>query len=212
MLTAASTLNLAGNRVIGFTAENTDDDTYTIRDETNGLNMDFMTYSMYSLAGKDPSALVDPATFTKYASQTFSTFFQHFASNNISLSTGSWAYQPIKSIGILGCLILTIAVVALFQRRFLGRMMRNVESMGDMLVLIAGSENLIRVVREIQTGQMSTRDTGDLRTILGWFLDRNGEARWGIELERQILDGPEVEWGDGPQGQKLEDHVTARPK
>ncbi|KAK1146420.1 hypothetical protein N8T08_003207 [Aspergillus melleus] len=272
MLTAASTLNLAGNRVIGFTTENTDDNTYTIRDETNGLNMDFMTYSMYSLAGKDPSALIDPDTFTKYASQTFSTFFQHFASNNISLETGSWVYQPINaslphdlapavdsiftstpklvatqdvihpisqtnrtvtasatrrvelmrmndvavwlSIGILGWLILTTAVVALLQRRFLGRMMRNVECPGDVLVMIAGSDNLIRVVREIQAGRVSTADTGYLRTRLGWFLDQKGEARWGIELERQILDGPEVEWVDGPTGDRemTENQITARPK
>ncbi|PLB55395.1 hypothetical protein P170DRAFT_39733 [Aspergillus steynii IBT 23096] len=269
MLTAASTLNLAGNRVIGFTTENTDDNTYTIRDETNGLNMDFMTYSMYSLAGKDPSALIDPDTFLKYASQTFTTFFQHFASNNISLTTGSWAYQPINaslphdlapavddifmpssepaatqdvihpishtnrtvtaratrrvellrmndvavglSIGILGWLILTTAVVALLQRRFLGRMMRNVDCMGDVLVLIAGSENLIRVVREVQAGRASAEDTKNLRTKLGWFLDQNGEVRWGIELERQALGGPEVEWLDGPQD-KPENHVTTAPK
>lgn len=271
MLTAANTLNLAGDRVIGFTTENTDDNTYTIRDETNGLNMDFMTYSMYSLAGKDPSALIDPDTFSKYASQTFSTFFQHFASNNVSLETGSWAYQPINaslphdlapaiddifmpssepaatqdvihpishtnrtvtaratrrvellrmnevavwlSIGILGWLILTTAVVALLQRRFLGRMMRNIQCMGDVLVLIAGSENLIRIVKEIQTGQISAANTRDMRTRLGWFLDQNGEVRWGIELERRYLDGPEVEWVDDPQGnqEKPENHITTRP-
>ena len=98
MLTAADTLHLGGAEHIGgYSTEDLIDNTYNIRDEINGLNMDFMTYSMYSMAGKDPTALLDTELFTKLAQKTFTTFFQHFVSNNISFETGGWAYQRINA-------------------------------------------------------------------------------------------------------------------
>ncbi|KAJ5137520.1 hypothetical protein N7526_003753 [Penicillium atrosanguineum] len=255
MLTAADTAHIGGaTHTIGYTTEDLDDNSYNIRDEMNGLNMDFMTYSMYSMAGKDPKALLDPETFKTLAEKTFTTFFQHFVSTNVSLETGGWAYQKINaslpsslgpglelignyipgtkasqyqdvmhpishtnrtvaahvaqriellqmntvavwlSIGIMGWLIITTAVVAVLQKRYFGSLVRNVECLGDVLVLIAGSANLLQVVREIQAGRLRPDDYEHLRTRLGWFVDEDGGLRWGIEMEESFAEGPGVNW------------------
>lgn len=78
-------------------SENMEDMTFNFRDPNNGLNVDFMTYSMYILANKDPEALLDASTLKSLANKTFSTFFQHFVSSNFSIETGGWAYQQINS-------------------------------------------------------------------------------------------------------------------
>lgn len=179
--------------------EDLSDNTFNIRDEVNGLNLDFMTYSMYEMAHEDPTALFNLDTFNALAQKTFSTFFQHFISNNNSLATGGgWGYQKLNtsllkdqtvekailsrrvevlkmnsvavwlSIGILCWLILTTIVVVL-QRRYFG-LVRNVESLGDVLVLIAGSTNLLQVVRDIQDGHLTKSEYEDRLTRLGWFI------------------------------------------
>lgn len=259
MLTAADTLNLGGaDHVGGYTTEDLLDNTYNIRDEINGLNMDFMSYAMYSMVNKDAKALLDMNTFTTLAQKTFTTFFQHFVSNDISLETGGWAYQKINaslpselgpvlelvndylpgtqaaayqdvmhpishtnrtvsatitqrvellqmnaiavwlSLSILAWLIATMAVVAVLQRRYFGSLVHNVECLGDMLVLIAGSANLLQLVRDIQAGRLVSGDYEHLNTRLGWFVDRDGELRWGVELEESSVRGPGVQWVRAP--------------
>jgi hypothetical protein len=263
MLTAADTLNIAGaSHVGGYILEDLDDNTYNIRDEINGLNMDFMTYAMYSMAGKNPKTLLNMTTYQRLAEKTFTTFFQHYVSNNVSLDTGGWGYQKINaslpaslgpvlerengylpstkaaayqnvmhpishtnrtvaahvtqrvellqmnavavwlSIGILGWLIITTAVVAVLQKQYFGSLVRNVESLGDVLVLIAGSSNLLQVVREIQAGRLRPDDYEHLRTRLGWFEDEDGGLRWGIEMEESFAEGPGVDWVSVPQFSK----------
>lgn len=72
MLTAADTFGISGaSHGSGYILEDLKDNTYNIRDEINGLNMDFMTYSMYTLAGRDPKRLSDPDTFNELAQRTF---------------------------------------------------------------------------------------------------------------------------------------------
>lgn len=263
MLTAADTAHIGGaTHTIGYTQEDLDDNSYNIRDEMNGLNMDFMTYSIYSMAGKNPKALLDPDTFKTLTEKTFTTFFQHFVSTNVSMETGGWAYQKINaslprslgpglklvgnylpgteasenqdvmhpishtnrtaaahvsqrvellqmnavavwlSIGIMGWLIITTAVVAVLQKRYFGSLVRNVECLGDVLVLIAGSANLLQVVREIQAGRLRPDDYEHLRTRLGWFVDEDGGLRWGIEMEESFAEGPGVNWVSEPQFSK----------
>ncbi|KAJ5751747.1 hypothetical protein N7520_008664 [Penicillium odoratum] len=263
MLTAADTLHLGGaSHVGGYSTEDLTDNTYNIRDEINGLNMDFMTYSMYTMAGKDPSALLNVETFTTLAQKTFTTFFQHYVSNNVSLTSGGWAYQTINaslpstlgpaielvdgyypsnratayqdvmhpishtnrtvsarlsqrvellqmnaiavwlSVGIMGWLILTTIIIAILQNRYFGSLVRNVESLGDVLVLISGSANLLQVVREIESGKLLPGDYKGLRTRLGWFVDEDGGLRWGIEMEESYDDGPGVHWVSEPQFSK----------
>lgn len=262
MLTSADTLHIGGaTHTLGYTVEDLNDNTYNIRDEMNGLNMDFMTYSMYTLAGKDPKALLDPTTFTTLAEKTYTTFFQHFVSKNLSVETGGWAYQKINaslpsglgpvvdlvddylpgttassyqdtdpvsttnrtvsaqiaqrvelltmnavavwlSIAIMIWLILTTIVVAILQRRYFGSLVRNVECLGDVLVLIAGSANFLQVVREIESGQLMAGTYEELRTRLGWFVDEDGGLRWGIEMEERYGDGPGVHWASEPEFSK----------
>ena len=72
------------------------DKAFVIRDQDRGLNMDLMTYSMYSLANKNPEALLDYSTLVKYADRTFQTFFQHFIRTDMSLTEGGFAYQKIS--------------------------------------------------------------------------------------------------------------------
>lgn len=263
MLTSADTLHIGGAvHTLGYTSEDLNDNTYNVRDEMNGLNMDFMTYSMYTMAGKDPTRLLDPDTFTALAEKTYTTFFQHFVSSNISLETGGWAYQNINaslpqdlapevdmianympgttaseqqdtlrpishtnrtvtahvsqrvellqmnavavwlSIAIMGWLILTTITVAVLQRRYFGRLVRNVECMGDILVLIAGSVNFLQFVREIESGQLVSGAYEELRTRLGWFVDVDGGLRWGIEMEESFGDGSGVHWVSDPEFSK----------
>ncbi|KAJ5986192.1 hypothetical protein N7451_010557 [Penicillium sp. IBT 35674x] len=263
MLTAADTLHLGGaEHVGGYSTEDLTDNTYNIRDETNGLNMDFMTYSMYSMAGKDPSALLNGDTYSALAQKTFTTFFQHFVSNNVSLSTGGWAYQKINaslpstlgpaieledgyipsdaateyqdvmhpishtnrtvaahisqrvellqmnavavwlSVGIMGWLIISTIIVAILQKRYFRGLVRNVECLGDVLVLISGSANFLQVVREIESGKLLAGDYEGLRTRLGWFVDEDGGLRWGIEMEESYGEGPGVHWVSEPEFSK----------
>ncbi|KAJ5289933.1 uncharacterized protein N7443_010186 [Penicillium atrosanguineum] len=255
MLTAADTLGIGGAaHTSGFLTEDLYDNTYNIRDEINGLNMDFMTYAMYCMVNKDPTALLNSTTYRTLAENTFTTFFQHYVSNDVSLETGGWGYQKINaslpstlgpvieivnnylpgtkaaayqdvmhpishtnrtaaahvtqrvellqmnavavwlSIGIMGWLIITTAVVAVLQKRYFGSLVRNVECLGDVLVLIAGSANLLQVVREIQAGRLRPDDYEHLRTRLGWFVDEDGGLRWGIEMEESFAEGPDVNW------------------
>ncbi|KAK0663157.1 hypothetical protein DIS24_g1201 [Lasiodiplodia hormozganensis] len=112
-------------------AENTDDMTFNFRDRERGLNFDFMTYAMYTLASSsssfssssypssassaspsgsnsasDPHALLSATTMLSTAQTTFTTFFQHFVSSNLSATTltaGSWAWQPLAAT-LAGCL------------------------------------------------------------------------------------------------------------
>ncbi|KAE8151048.1 hypothetical protein BDV25DRAFT_153274 [Aspergillus avenaceus] len=255
MLTAANVKKLEGaTRVGGWTYEDLSDNTFNIRDEANGLNMDFMTYSMYYMAGKDPKALLNLTTYERLASKTFTTFFQHFASNNISMETGGWAYQPINaslpsdlapavnnvtkpyqwisladqqdelhptsninrtavvtvdkrvellqmnavavwiSVGILSWLIIASFIVAIFHRHYLQRLVRNVECLGDILVMVAGSENLVRAVQEIQAGRLAETEKDRLHARLGWFEDGHGKARWGVEMVEGSLARTPVQW------------------
>lgn len=262
-MTAADTMKIAGSpHVLGYNIEDLDDNTYTIRDEMNGLNMDFMTYSMFTMAGKDPKALLDPDTFLRLAQKTYTTFFQHYVSNNVSMQTGGWAYQKINaslpsgigpavqleynylpgtkatayqdemhpishtnrtveahvsqrvellqmnavavwlSIGIMAWLILTTIVVVVLQKRYFGSLVRNVECLGDVLVMIAGSANFLQVVREIRAGRLLPESYEHLRTKLGWFVDEDGGVRWGIEMEESYGDGPGVHWIPAPHFSK----------
>lgn len=216
-----------------------DDRTFSFLDRSQGLNLDFMTYSMYAMANKDPSALLDASTMQNHAEKTFSTFFQHFVSSNLSATTPSWAYQEINaslpygsnstskyipdegyqslplplpppppsrgtnrtalvevstqvellrmnavavwlSVAILAWLIFTTVAIAVLQRKYLRNLDRNIECLGDVLVLVAHSDRLLQLVRE--RGPDGLEKERDVKTKLGWFEDSSGERRWGIEV------------------------------
>ena len=73
--------------------EDLNDKTFNFR--LPGLNLDYMSYAMFSLVQKNPQALLDLTTLHRVANEVFSTFFQHYASNNVSLTDGGRVFQPI---------------------------------------------------------------------------------------------------------------------
>ncbi|KAI0104001.1 hypothetical protein GGR51DRAFT_523142 [Nemania sp. FL0031] len=75
------------------TAERLEEQTFNIRD--SGLNVDYMTYAMLSLANNNHSALLDGEVLKETAQKTFTTFFQHFVNNRISMTSGGYLYQPL---------------------------------------------------------------------------------------------------------------------
>jgi hypothetical protein len=213
------------------------DKVFNMRDNTTGLNLDFMSYAAYAQVGFDPTALLDPETLAKTSQKVFSTFFQHFVSNNMSHEFGGYVYQPIGmnlsvnppmrnmptqytpdgsvapkfedivretnetttatistpvevlrmnpvafwlAASILVWLIITTIILASVQRKYYGGMMRNVECIADRLVLIAGSERLLAVIREKGINTILKEDK--ILTRLGWFRDEDGMMRWRVEL------------------------------
>jgi hypothetical protein len=225
--------------------ESLTDNAFVIRDQERGLNMDFMTYSMYSLANQDPEALLNYTTLVRHANRAFETFFQHFVHNGLSMTEGGLAYQKINdnsmdlvgppvaadgsalplreyaklntsrtvqatlsnriqvlhmnsiatylSTAILIWLIGTTAAVTCLQRKYTSSMIRDVQLIADVLVLIAGSDNLLQLIEE--RGVALKMDT-EIKTMLGWFKDRDGTVRWGVE----VVGGRDaVEWVDAPK-------------
>ncbi|KAL1624840.1 hypothetical protein SLS54_003562 [Diplodia seriata] len=226
--------------------EDLNDMTFNFRDPKQGLNLDFTSYAMFSLANKDPKALLNASAMEALANKTFSTFFQHFVSSNLSMDAGSWVYQPIGaqlppdtgplqrndgnlavdrpdphpipptnrtavaevstpvemlrtnavavwlSVAILIWLVGTTVLVAIVQKSRSKRLLRNVECVADVLVLVAGSRNLLRLVRE--QGIEAFEGKGRFVARLGWFEGSDGEARWGVEVFEK--DGTERESGD----------------
>jgi hypothetical protein len=218
---------------------------FTFRDENNGINMDLMTYSMYTLAEKNPEALLNFTTLATYADRTFQAFFQHFVSSGLSLSKGGFAYQPIgdntmETVGrplgmndtitqrkkaaalntshtvdismshrirvlhmnviatylsatILIWLIFTTFVVICLQRRYTSSMNRDVQLIGDMLILIAGSDNFLELVAE---NGVELKKNMNIKTMLGWFKDRDGQVRWGVEV---VGGRNAVDWVEAPK-------------
>lgn len=74
----------------------------------------------------------------------------------------------------------TTIVVAVLQRGYLKNLDRDIECVGDVLVLVAGSERLLGLAREGQLGELEGLE--QIRTKLGWFEDGSGQQRWGIEV------------------------------
>jgi hypothetical protein len=216
-----------------------DDKVYNMRDNTTGHNMDFMSYAAYSAVKLDPTALLNADVLFNTSRKVFSTFFQHFAHNNISPKNGGYVYQPAglhvnmtppmsnykdtkqytpsgniaprfedvsrntnKSIpanmntrveilqinttafwiavGILIWVIAAIAILAAVQRQHYSGMMRNVGCIADVLVLIAGSEQLLAAITEQGVDSILKEDK--TFTELGWFSDADGTRRWRIEV------------------------------
>jgi hypothetical protein len=235
----------AADRSGGGHAQNLANNAFIFRDPKNGINMDLMAYSMYTLANKDPEALLNYTTLVTNADRTFQTFFQYFVNSEVSLTKGGYAYQPIsdnslKALGrpidqygafiedhtfpvlspnrtvtatvshrirvlnmnaiatylsaaILIWLIFTTVVVAFLQRKYTSSMIRDVELIADMLVLVAGSDNFLQLVQE---RGVALKGDAELKTMLGWFKDRNGEVRWGVEV---VGGNNAVEWVDAPK-------------
>jgi hypothetical protein len=100
------------------------------------------------------------------------------------------------SLACLGWLLCTTLVVIALQRSYLSPLLGNIESLADVLVLVAGSDSLLKLVRERDPKQLV--NDKEIMTRLGWFRGRDGRVRWGVEVVGDVGLG-EVEWVDAPE-------------
>jgi len=83
----------------GYGDENLSDKTFNFR--LPGVNLDFMSYAIYASAEMNVrsnlrnQSLLNPSTLEIYANMVFSTFFQHYAATNVSLTAGGRVFQPV---------------------------------------------------------------------------------------------------------------------
>ena len=73
------------------------DKIFNMRDNSTGLNVDFMSYAALAQVGNDPEALLNSDDLIRATQKIFSMFFQHYVSGTVSLESGGWAYQTIGS-------------------------------------------------------------------------------------------------------------------
>lgn len=95
--------------------------------------------------------------------------------------TATWLSLSI--IIILGVIlvILTVSLQVVYPK---SSMQHRVECLADVLAMVAGSDELAKMVRD--EGVEVMKESG-VRTKLGWFRDKRGVVRWDVEW----LDGPE---------------------
>jgi hypothetical protein len=109
-----------------------------------------------------------------------------------TLHVNSTAYW--LSVAMLAWLFVTTLVIISRQRSYLKPLIRNVDSIADVLVLVAGSDGLLKLLRERDFGSLKGEQ---IATRLGWFRGRDGKIRWGVEVVEDVGLGV-VEWVDGP--------------
>ena len=90
---AAHCASLASVGIAPSPDEDLTDNTFNFR--LPGLNLDYMSYAMFSIVQRNPEALLNHLTLQAAAKDVFSTFFQHYASTNVTLAEGGRVFQPI---------------------------------------------------------------------------------------------------------------------
>lgn len=219
LLYAASSPTTSSNL---FDFEDLEVERFNIRDQVNGLNMDFMSFSNYFQAGKDAMALLNPDTLSNYSQHTFQTFFQHFASQSKWIHGEPMAHQTVEGqkadvvtteriemlimiesatwlcLSILFLLMLILVVLSVALRRVYPptTMLRDIECLADVLAMV---ENSHALRAQVERRDLKELERSGMRTRLGWFRDGEGALRWGIE----VVDGDGVEWVEKPGGMLL---------
>lgn len=77
-------------------------------------------------------------------------------------------------------LIATTVVIAAVQRRYLKNLKGDVAYVADTLALVTRSDKLLKLLQDRREGKFEENDA--IKTRLGWFKDREGQSRWGIEV------------------------------
>ncbi|OAL53707.1 hypothetical protein IQ07DRAFT_317344 [Pyrenochaeta sp. DS3sAY3a] len=206
--------------------ENVKSERFNIRDTKKGLNMDFMSYANYVLANQNHTALFDVETLCKYSERTFQTFFKHFMasarwgderavyeridpqnaeSTKVTVSTrtkslgmsktATWLSLAIIFLLIIILIVLMISLEIVYPKT---SMQRNIDCIADVLLMVAGSDDLVTFIHE-NDERVLKKSTA--KTRLGWFRDKRGVVRWGVEFE------DEVEWVDNP-GNEFTGHLA----
>ncbi|KAF2129747.1 hypothetical protein P153DRAFT_366257 [Dothidotthia symphoricarpi CBS 119687] len=226
LLYAASSPTSSSNL---FNFEDLEDERFNIRDKDNGLNMDFMSYSNYVQANKDPTALLNAETLLKYSQHTFQTFFQHFASQTSWIDGQPMVHQKISGqkvdvitterievlamvegatwlcLAILFLLVVILGVLVVSLKQVYPRktMLCDLECLADVLAMIENSHELLRLVEKYTMKELKERG---MKTRLGWFRDTKGVLRWGIE----VVDVNGVEWVEKREDLSVKDGVHTR--
>lgn len=102
LLGAASITNfevMGHSAVEGISSENLRDQAFNMRGP--GLNVDYMSYAMLSLANGSHGALLDPVVLERTAQRTFEVMFQHFVHGDLDMESGGNVYQsPSESLPV----------------------------------------------------------------------------------------------------------------
>jgi hypothetical protein len=168
--------------------QNIDDDSL---DETLAFNMSKIYNSSIKFPWEDhpyiPKNVYRKLNTSRTVNATVSTRIEFLRMNDVAI---------YLSLACLGWLLCTTVVVITLQRSYLSPLLRDVESLADVLVLVAGSDSLLKLVRERDPKQLV--NDKEIMTRLGWFRGRDGRVRWGVEVVDDVGLG-EVEWVDAPE-------------
>lgn len=206
--------------------ENVKSERFNIRDTRKGINMDFMSYANYVLASENYTALLDVETLSKYSERTFQTFFKHFVvsarwgderaayervdpqnaqrtkvtvstrTKSLGMSkTATWLSLAIIFLLIIILIVLMLSLEIVYPKT---SMQRNIDCIADVLLMVAGSDDLVSFIQENDERVLKKSNA---KTRLGWFRDKRGVVRWGIEFE------DEVEWVNNP-GNEFTSHLA----
>jgi hypothetical protein len=135
-------------------------------------NRDFIAQRQYPMLNTNNSTIAN-------VSETVDVLRMSLKATCLTISTLLW-------------LIITTIFVIIMQYRHAHLMIRKVECIADVLVLIVGSDNFLKLVDE-RGIDLVKDDT--VFTRLGWFRKIDGEVRYGIE----VVGGENaVEWVEPP--------------
>jgi hypothetical protein len=188
--------------VNNLTLEDESTERFSIRDKERGMNMDFMSRANFFLAGDDPASLLNTATLIQHSQHTFQTFFKHFTARGNSdgksvlwddrgsdtdfdgtvvqrmrvLKMNETATWLSLAIIFLLTAIIAVVIVTLQIAYPISSMQHPVECLADTLMIVASSDEFVDLVHERDF------EKSNVQTRLGWFRDRRGVDRWGIEV------------------------------
>ncbi|KAH4190089.1 hypothetical protein HBI95_221750 [Parastagonospora nodorum] len=210
--------------VFNKSIEDVSNERFSIRDSNRGINMDFMSYANFHLAKSNATALLNDTALFEYSEKTFQTFFKHFATTGkwtyggpakssvydndygpgsaeevngtfterievLAMNeTATWLSLSIIFI-LIAILIVLIASLQIVYPK--DSMQHRIECLADVLLMTAGSDEFVNLVHEKGVAGL---ENSDFKTKLGWFKDKRGVVRWGVE----IADG-HVEWVNAPE-------------
>ncbi|USP74676.1 hypothetical protein yc1106_01950 [Curvularia clavata] len=139
-----------------------------------------------------------------YASQNTNRTAEAQVSNRIQVLHMN-TVATYLTVSIIVWLIATTVVISFLQRKYTSTLVRDIQLIADVLVLLAGSDNLLELLQE---RGFEVKKAEDISTMLGWFKDRSGEVRWGVEV---VGGRNAVEWVEAPKvGNLVAEKGTSR--
>lgn len=87
------------------------------------------------------------------------------------------------SVALFIWLALTTLLIAVLQRWYFGNLHHNIDCIADVLVLIAGSDNMLAMLKEKGVEGMMKEN---VNMKLRWFQGDDGAQRWGIEIVDEV--------------------------